>query len=68
MQNTLTDQQMFEAARHMQTANYGSFAACIASAYIVADAGNKDRIAKGFSDLFNRVYRDLLASKDINYA
>ena len=53
---TLTNDQLHKTAIAMSNGNFGSFAMHLGAAYLVADLGNKDRIANAFADLFQKVY------------
>ena len=57
----MTSSQALAVARHVQNANYGSFASALSCAYILADQDNRERLLQAFGDLFARIQGDMLA-------
>jgi hypothetical protein len=53
--DNLTKHDLFQAARTMKRFG-GSFASCIAEAYLVADSNNAKRLLEAFSDLFAKYH------------
>jgi hypothetical protein len=53
--DNLTKHDLFQAARTMKRFG-GSFASCIAEAYLVADSHNAKRLLEAFSDLFTKYH------------
>ena len=51
----MTADQAHKAAYAMSAGRYGSFAAHIGSAYLVADSRNKKTLLEAFADLFETV-------------
>lgn len=57
----MTSSEALAVARHVQNANYGSFASALSCAYILADQDNRERLLQAFGDLFARIQGDMLA-------
>lgn len=57
----MTTSEALAIARHVQNANYGSFASALSCAYILADQDNRERLLTAFGDLFARIQGDMLA-------
>lgn len=55
----MTHDKAHKAARAMSYGSYGSFAEHLGNAYLVADPYNKETLLKAFSDLFDKVMRDI---------
>lgn len=49
-----------KAARAMSSGRYGSFAAHIGDAYLVADSHNKETLLEAFAGLFETVLSDVV--------
>ena len=60
----MTTSEALAIARHLQDANYGSFASALSCTYILADQDNRERLLTAFGDLFERIQRDMLAYQD----
>lgn len=57
----LTDSQALAVCRHIQSANYGSFASALSCTYVLADQWNREKLLEAFSDLFSRIHGDMVA-------
>lgn len=57
----MTTSEALAVVRHIQNANYGSFASALSCAYILADQDNRERLLNAFGDLFARIQGDMLA-------
>ena len=57
----LTHDQAFKVCKHIQYANYGSFASALSCTYMLADQDNRQKLLEAFSDLFNRINGDMVA-------
>ncbi len=57
----MTDSQALAVCRHIQAANYGSFASALSCTYVLADSDNRLKLLTAFSDLFKRIEGDMLA-------
>lgn len=57
----MTDSQALEVCRHIQAANYGSFASALSCTYMLADADNRTKLLNAFEDLFSRIQGDMKA-------
>ena len=57
----MTDSQALAVCRHIQAANYGSFASALSCAYLLADSDNCLKLLGAFLDLFKRIEGDMLA-------
>jgi hypothetical protein len=57
----LTDSQALAVCRHIQAANYGSFASALSCTYILADQSNRETLLMAFSELFSRIHGDMVA-------
>jgi hypothetical protein len=55
----MTNDDARKAARAMALGRYGSFAAYIGKAYLVADRGNMESLLEAFQSLFQRVSQDI---------
>lgn len=59
--NKMNQDQAHRVARHIQSANYGSFASALSCAYLLGDSDNREKLLQAFLGLFERVERDMLA-------
>jgi len=50
----MTHDEMLKASLELATGAHGSFAALIGEAYLKADSSNAERLAKAFSELFEK--------------
>lgn len=57
--NQMQANQAHKAARAMSSGRYGSFAAHIGDAYLVADPYNQETLLEAFTSLFDKVLRDI---------
>lgn len=57
----MNDTQALAVCRHINKANYGSFASALACTYMLADQDNREKLLTAFLDLFQRIERDMLA-------
>jgi hypothetical protein len=57
----LTHDQAFKVCKHIQSANYGSFANALSCTYMLADQHNREKLLEAFSDLFSRINGDMVA-------
>ncbi len=53
--------QAMTVCRHIEKANYGSFTSALACTYMLADQDNREKLLQAFSDVFERIERDMLA-------
>lgn len=56
----MTHNQAHKAALAMSSGRYGSFAAHIGDAYLVADPHNKEKLLEAFAGLFETVLSDFV--------
>lgn len=56
----MTHDQAHKAALAMSSGRYGSFAAHIGDAYLVADSHNKQTLLEAFASLFETVLSDVV--------
>lgn len=60
----MTNSQALAVCRHIQSANYGSFASALSCTYMLADSDNRQKLLETFSDLFSRIEGDMIAYND----